>query len=311
MQQSMSFRKLWDRLIVVGSTMKQFTPHNRLSAIARSLLGAGTLLTFTFTPREVLFFASDSYPSGVICDGLAARYGLYCAWQDNLTISYILTFFILAAVIFGILPGIISWAHFWVVWSFATQSPLIDGGDQIAQALALIFLVFHFGDFRLTHWENRYPSAKSLTYFFPFWWAAVILFIAQGFVVYFHASIGKIFVPEWANGTGIWYWLTDPTFAPPEHISTVLLLVFGTTYLGQLVTYSILIIEFCLAIGFLFKPMVRKILFSMGIMLHVGFALTFGLWSFLFSMSSLLILHLLLFDRVFKVKNYMVSNIKI
>ncbi|MDF5820098.1 hypothetical protein P4N68_03240 [Corynebacterium felinum] len=293
-------RSFGEFLATVGTIMMEANPHRRLAGIARSLLGFGTFLTFILTPRDALFFSSESAPHGAVCEGSFSRVGLYCALAPNWTLSYVFTFIILIAVMSGVLPGIVSWIHFWFQWSFASQSPIVDGGDHIAQALALIFILFHFGDTRLTHWHNHPPNKPLPVFRLSLWWAAIILFMVQGFVVYFHAAVGKFVVPEWLNGTGVWYWISDPTFGPPSFIATPLLWIFGLPYLGQFATYLVLIVEFVLGIGCLFRSQFKKILFIIGIILHTGFAITFGLWSFLISMAALLIMHLLYFDHVKK-----------
>ncbi len=159
--------------------------------------------------------------------------------------------------------------------------------------LSFIFILLHFGDLRLTHWSKHKNYRSMPRIIRAIWWSAIPLFILQAMVVYLHACVGKLFVDEWANGTDIWYWLNDSVFGPPTFIKNMLLFVSDYAVGMVLLNYGILVLEFILAIGFLFRDRLRIQLFYIGVLLHVAFAMCFGLWSFLFSMTSLLTMHCL------------------
>ncbi len=282
---------LRDRFLNIGGTILSVDPREPAAGLARSLLALGTLLTMLATPRDQLFFRSDQHPEGVACGELANRFGLYCIFDRTHSITYIISFAILLAVVLGVFPGILSWLHAWLAWSFVHSVPIIDGGDQIAQALTLLFVVFHFGDMRLTHWHTNSMFAHVDRLFAPVRAAAVLLFMIQGSVVYLHASIAKFGVPEWPNGTAIWYWMQDPTFAPPHWLYVPINALLSYAPTALLVTYGILAFEFILGVAIFFRTSARRSLLVPGLVLHVVFAMVFGLWSFLCSMSSLLIMY--------------------
>lgn len=271
--------------------IESIDPHNKVAGCARSILATGTLLTFIFTPMDALFYQSSNYPAEIVCSTTHSNLSLFCASPPHDSPwAYIITYVVLWSVIIGFLPFLTSLLHFWIAWSFGVSSPMLDGGDQIAWALSIIFVILHFGDLRITHWASRKSYASLPSIVKAIWWAAIPLFILQATVVYLHASIGKLFVEEWVNGTDVWYWLNDPTFAPPFFVREILLFISNYTVGTIALNYSVLILEFILAIGFLLRDQLRIKLFFIGVLLHVVFAVCFGLWSFLFSMISLLIL---------------------
>lgn len=283
--------RLCDSLNNIGSMILAVDPRGPAAGRARSLLSLGTFLTMIATPRDQLFFRSASYPNGVVCGDLANGISLYCIFDRESPLPYVISFAILLAVILGVLPMVTSWLHAWLAWSFVHSVPIIDGGDQVAQALTLLFIIFHFGDMRLTHWHTESTFVRIDTFFSPVRAGAVFLFEIQASVIYLHASIAKFAVPEWANGTAIWYWMQDPTFAPPRWIYIPLNALLSYVPSALLITYGVLAFEFVLGVAILLRASLRCRLLLPGLLLHLGFAMVFGLWSFLCSMAALLIMY--------------------
>lgn len=186
--------------------IESIDPHNKVAGGSRSILAMGTLFTFIFTPMDALFYQSSSYPAGVVCSSTHSSFGLFCILppHDN-PWDYITTYVILISVVIGFVPFLTSLLHFWVAWSFGVACPILDGGDQIAWALSILFVILHFGDLRLTHWHSHKDYAKLPGIFRAIWWSAIPLFILQAMTVYLHACIGKLFIDEWTNGTDVWY----------------------------------------------------------------------------------------------------------
>ncbi|WP_169719967.1 hypothetical protein [Actinomyces slackii] len=206
--------------------------------------------------------------------------------------AYAISLIILLSVIVGVLPWLTSILHFWLMWSFVHSVPIIDGGDQVALAMTAIFVMYHFGDLRLHHWSGRRKYFGQPIVLRAIWWSALILFSIQGSVIYAHAVLGKLNVPEWANGTSVWYWITDPTFSPPEPFLSILKFVSGSWLGTVLLNYGVLGIEAMLALALLARPRTKIRIAMIGVMLHTAFALAFGLWSFLCSMICVIIMYL-------------------
>lgn len=114
--------------------------------------------------------------------------------------------------------------------------------------------------------------------------------IIQAAVIYGHAFIAKLSVAEWMNGTSIWYWIQHPTFRPPELIADVLAGI-SSTWIGTVgLNYGTLALEAALMVGALLPRRLCMVLVLLGVIFHLGIAVTFGLVSFLCSMSAVLIL---------------------
>lgn len=282
-----------DWAVGVGGRVVQVDPRGPAAGFARSAVALGALLTMLATPKDQLFFRSLQYPHGVICTGLNAKLGLYCGFPNLLPgVRGVIGYIILVLVVAGLFPALTSWLHAWFAWSFASSVPVIDGGDQIAQALTLLFIVFHLGDVRPTHWGRRMKSLRIDLATAPIRASAIMLFAIQGSVVYLHASIAKFGVHEWGNGTAIWYWLQEPSFSPPGWLYVPLNALFSHAFTAIVATYGVLAFEFILGVAIIFPAKMRRRLLIPGLLLHLVFAMTFGLWSFLCSMSSLLIMYL-------------------
>lgn len=290
----------------VLSTMRNWSeviierdPHIILTGASRSILALGTFLTLIATPRQQLFFRSPNYPRGVSCLEEARTLSLYCL-QDPYSgqIAYIISIVVLLTVMVGAMPWLTSILHFWVAWSFVKSVPVIDGGDQVAVALTGLFVIFHFGDLRSHHWKIRDDYSTQPAIFRIIWWSALALFSIQGLVIYAHAFIGKLSVPEWSNGTSVWYWLNDPTFTPPQPIKFMLLQLSNSWIGTVLLNYGVLAVEALLAFAITFSSRNKMRMSVIGIMLHFIFAITFGLWSFMYSMICVLTMYLIVPSRL-------------
>ena len=111
-------------------------------------------------------------------------------------------------------------------------------------------------------------------------------------VIYLQAFIAKLFVPEWVDGTAVWYWLLDPNFGPTGLRREVALWV-GSSALGiTLLTWGTLVVEASLAYGLLATSRARRVLLAVGVAFHGLIALTMGLVSFSVIMWGALLIYL-------------------
>lgn len=275
-------------LAEAGSKVLTRSPHTPIVGLARTLVALGTLLTLLCTPQDALFFRSEAFNAGAVCDTRMSFLSLHCLVGDRVDISVWLSVAILFAVCSGYAPALTAVPHWWVAWSLNVSSPLRDGGDQVAAALTFLLVPLLLVDRRLNHWQQdrgfggRTVLAKSVAH------ATVVLVAIQTIFIYGHAAIGKFTVAEWSNGTAIWYWIQDPAFAPPGFMDAALRLVHATTMGSIALNYGALAIELGLAVAVLGSRRSRRAALVAGISFHVMIAVVFGLWSFLFSMVALL-----------------------
>lgn len=112
-------------------------------------------------------------------------------------------------------------------------------------------------------------------------------------VIYFHAAVGKFPVEEWSNGTVLWYWFHDPTFAPAEPLRTVMLGIVGSGAGAAVLAYGSLATELLLALALFAGARLRAAMLIVGALFHLGIAVSFGLWSFSTTMLAALLLYLI------------------
>lgn len=286
-------RSISDVLRRLDRGIREVTPFTPVLGAARSLLALATLLTIVFTPHDQLFFRSATYPDGVTCDRMFSAISLFCVWRgETAGIAVAVAVVVLAAVVSGYLPAVTALPHWWVAWSFNLSSPIPDGGDQVSAVLTLLLVPILLLDRRRHHWRldrgyaSRRPVVKVVAY------TALVLCAVQVCVIYFHAAVGKFAVEEWANGTVLWYWFQDPTFAPAEPLRTVMLGVVGTAVGGAILAYGSLLVELLLAFALVAGPRYRAVMLVVGALFHLGIAICFGLWSFSTTMLAALLLYL-------------------
>lgn len=286
-------RGLPKTLLAADNVVRTVTPFTPLLGLARSLLAAATLATLLATPHTQLFFRSVNYPDGVTCDRPLSAGSLFCLFRgDTGWIAMSIAIAVLLLVLSGFLPALTALPHWWVAWSFNMTSPVPDGGDQVSAVLTLLLLPLLLGDRRLNHWQadRRYTSrtiaVKVLAY------SALILIWVQVCVIYFHAAVGKFAVEEWANGTVLWYWFHDPTFAPAEPLRSMLLWIVGSDVGAAVLAYGSLLTELLLAFALVANQRFRSVMLVVGVLFHLSIAVSFGLWSFSVTMTAALLLYL-------------------
>jgi antimicrobial peptide system SdpB family protein len=202
-----------------------------------------------------------------------------------------LSIVVLLAVASGWRPRLTAIPHWYVAWSLLSNASILDGGDQITAVLALLLIPVALTDPRRWHWQpapEREPGAGRLVAY-----AALVLIQLQVAVLYFHASIAKLGVREWADGTAMYYWLRNPTFGVAGWQRPIVDLLTGSPVGVAVLTWSSVTLEFSLATALLLRPAYRRRLLVAGLAFHGLIALAMGLVSFSTAMSGALLLYLL------------------
>lgn len=269
-------------------------PWTNVYGVARSLLATGTLLTLLVNPFESLFYSTSvTRPIYVTGDYLTSIN--YFKIFDPLTsdLSKPLALFLLILVIIGWRPRITGLLHLWISWSFMITCGIIDGGDQITSILSLLILPICLSDSRKWHWSrvnldtirfNQYSQIAILS--------LLVMIRIQVCVIYFHSVVAKFKVPDWINGTAVWYWFKDPGFGL-NHYQTLMLNPILRSPIGIIVlTWGAVLFELLLALALFLEKTKRKYLLLPGIMFHFAILFCHGLFSFFFAMAAALILYL-------------------
>ena len=272
----MSMTQRFDRYI------SRNTPFTPVVGATRTILALSTALTLTFTPSSQLFFRSESYPDGVTCSTDATRLSFFCLTADEgvPTWAVIVAIGVLLIVASGLLPRWTSIPHWYLTWSLAAGSPVPDGGDHLASNLVLILIPLCLADSRITHWhhDNSYQQKSSVAKYIAY--ACLGLWIAQLIGVYLQASIAKMAVTEWADGSALWYWMQNPTFGPPEPLSSLALFVLQFPFIAVVASYGTLVLQLVLAAGPFMPHATRRVLLVLAVVFHGAIAISMGLWSF-------------------------------
>lgn len=266
----------------LGLYLLGHSPFTPVLGGVRSLLALATLLTLLWTPTEQLFYRSSELPNGVRCELPIAAYSLFCVGSEAGSLGAVKwgAIAILAFVVSGFLPAVSALPHWYVTWSLMSASNAIDGGEHLAACLTLILVPITVLDRRRWHWKHdegyldRPPWVRFAAY------GSLGIFILQMMGVYFQASIAKMSVLEWADGTALWYWMQNPTFGPPGALGDVIAGLMQFLPFSVAATYGTLALQLCLAVGQFWPRAARRTLLALAVLFHLMIASTMGLWSF-------------------------------
>lgn len=262
--------------------------------LARSMLAVATLLTLAFNESYILFRPGSGVPQYPVCYGLS-RGSIFCLLSgspERLELARWICVLILVIVATGWRPRITGVLHWWVAFSLYSAALVVDGGDQAAAVVTLLLLPLTLTDPRKWHWTEHVtdnPSREAVPRIIAASSLCAIKVQVAG--IYFHAAVGKFFVPEWADGTAVYYYFTDPMMGiPPWQLRFMQPLLQSAWVV--LPTWGTLVLELFLVFA-LFLPMAwKRAAFGLGVAFHALIALMLGLVSFALTMISALILYL-------------------
>jgi antimicrobial peptide system SdpB family protein len=260
-------------------------------ALARTLIalsGMGTLLASSVSTLIRPAAGVDE----LFCAGPAA-FSMWClAPAAGHEAARWVGILILAIAASGWRPRYTAIPLWWVLFGNQASLTVVDGGDQIAAVLALLLIPLSVTDSRKWHWS---PVDKSHATTHPY--AAITARLALAVIriqvayIYINACLAKLAVPEWLDGSAVYYWLRDPMFGPAGPLRSLTDWLMAQPVPVAAVTWGTLLLEFALGIAILLPARVRLILLPFGVALHLAIAVTMGLWSFAFTMwGALLIL---------------------
>lgn len=271
---------------------------------ARSLIALGTMGTLLFSHSTSIFRPAVGTERVPICDGLAQG-SLFCLYSPgSIEAARWTAILILAIVATGWRPRVTGLAHWWVAASLQASAVLTDGGDQVTQVLTLLLLPLTLTDPRAWHWQAMPARASADDIVRLVAWSSALAIRVQIAGVYLHAAVGKIAVPEWRNGTAIYYWFTDPMFGIPSYLQPIIAPVLASGVGVAALTWGTIALEFLLFAGLLADRNSRRWLLIAGFGFHGLIAVFQGLLSFTLAMWGGLILYLRPFDEPFSVPRY-------
>lgn len=260
--------------------------------VARTILAIGSLITLSFNDIHMLvqplgpYFERDSHLNPIL------HTSLFALLQEHLVLAKWIAIAILLVVASGWRPRIMGILHWWVAFSVWASSMVIDGGDQITAIITLLLIPVCLADGRKWHWTTSTSTTASTVQKHLNLLAIATLFVIrlQVAFIYFHASVGKMAVEEWMNGTALYYWSRTPLFMMPNWLEPILNPIFSNGLTLTLATWSIMAFELLLFMGLVMHKKWHPILLATGIAFHFSIILMYGLVSFFCAMTASLIL---------------------
>jgi antimicrobial peptide system SdpB family protein len=263
---------------------------SRTYAIGRSLIGLSVLLTFMFNGTDVLFGSMN--PSEIVPYCPDNSINLFCLFKSKIWLAKLISIFILVLVVIGWRPQITGILHWWVLYSFMSSTPIIDGGEHAATVITLLLIPVTLFDNRKWHWakvdDTHVTGPVKLTKRF-----VQLLFFQiarlQVALIYLHAAVGKSRVLEWVDGTATYYWLVDPVYGLSSGFRSVVAPLLSNAYIVVVVSWGVIILELMLFVGFFLTRRKKLILLFLGIVFHFLIAIFHGLISFSLVMIGALV----------------------
>lgn len=259
--------------------------------LARTLLALGTLGTLLATSPQALMAPLADGTRPPVCVG-PTQIGIWCVvpgWDGQA--ARWLSVAVLLVTASGWRPRLTGIPHWYVSWSLMVNATVVDGGDQVTAVLTLLLIPLTLTDPRRWHWQRAPERDLGLARVVAY--GSVVLIQIQVAILYLHASVAKLGVREWADGTALFYWLRNPMFGAPGWLRPVIDPLTGSPFGVALLTWSAIALEFALALAIVLHPRVRPPLLVAGLAFHWAIAIVMGLISFSTAMSAALLLYLL------------------
>jgi antimicrobial peptide system SdpB family protein len=265
-------------------------PYTNVIGLGRSILAFGTLITLLFNPLSLLVYENTNF--GTIAGFGDIKFNFFTVLgNENIVYMKWFAIIVLLGTISGYFIKITALLHWWISLSFLyfCSLPALEGGDKIAANITFLLLPLLLTDKRKNHWHtiNIYASSATIFALFSIW--AIRLQVA---IIYFHSSIAKMFVAEWANGTEMYYLFNHPVFGLHRFLLPLANDLLAYPILVSILTYGALIIEILLVLGLTASLKYRKIMLFLGVLFHFSILCLTGVFSFFFFISAALLLFL-------------------
>ena len=258
-------------------------------ALGRSGMALAQLGVFLANPVDVLFpqhFGSDLMLCGGVRDislwCASTSLGLPPAFAKCISIA------VLALVAVGFQPRLTVIPHAYIAFSFAASTPVDNGGDNVAQIVAILLIPIFLGDDRTWHWTR--PRALMRGQWRGGALAALLGIRVQASVIYLSAGISKLFSSEWLAGDAVGLVSRHPMFGLPPQWFTVVESFPWWRPVTMLMTWGAMAAELVLCILVLLDGRARMWTWIIGVGLHVMILMMMGLLSFELIMISLVLI---------------------
>lgn len=273
----------------LSAAIDDHEPRQPFFALGRSLLAAATLSILLFNSDTTLFVASPDAPQGMRCDGLRSA-SLWCLTAESggeLVLARLLGIVTLLVALSGYRPRWTCLPQWYITFSLAVSMPLSNGGDRAAAIGAMLFVPICLGDSRKWHWSA--PGAALPARWRGSSFAAQWCLRGQVSVIYLTAATHKVLDPAWSEGSALHAVAFDAQFGFPLPLRGLLDPLVASGWAIASATWSVMAIQYLIAITILASWKWRRLALVLGIALHVAIGLLLGLPGFGMVMIALLL----------------------
>jgi antimicrobial peptide system SdpB family protein len=265
--------------------------------LSRSVLAITTLLTLVVNPVNSLVRPVAGLPEPVTCNGIN-QLSLFCFFPySGLESTRWIAILILFIVAIGWRPKFTAIPHWWINFSLQSSARVIDGGEQIAAILCLFIVPIALFDQRRWHWSNSHIRiSRSIPVLIAI--SSLIAIRFQVSFIYFHSAIAKFSVPEWTDGTAIYYWFMDPYMGIADYLKPFMIPILKSDWI-TIICWGAMLLEILLSAALFMPKKFWRYFLILGIVFHVCIGFIFGIQSFAAYMISALILYLWPLEKVF------------
>lgn len=262
--------------------------------LVRSLLAFGNLLTLLFNKPTELIPENIFIKNKMVSDSMIQDYNIFFLFNyEDIVIPYIICIIILLVVIIGYFPQITCVPQAYVAYSVFYGVTIVEGGDQITAIICLLIIPICLFDKRINHWYIKEFFKYDHNDYIRYLCYTTLCFIQiQISVIYLDSVIEKFGVPQWVDGTVVYYWATHNVFGATGLFEKILYILFRYNLTTTSITWAVLIIELLMFAAFFMNTNNKRKMFYIGIVFHFLIFIIHGLASFGIAMSAALILYL-------------------
>lgn len=196
---------------------------------------------------------------------------------------------VLILVLSGFGARLLAIPHFYIAWSISQNIVSVEGGDQVNAVVTLLLIPWILATPRGNAWRKHTPFLATLRRN-AFAYGSAELIRVQLTVVYLIAAVAKLAVPQWSEGSALWYWLQMPGFGVPADVFSWLAPGLEHPVVMVSATYAVMVFETILAVSIWMRGIFARRILYLGMAFHAGIALVLGLWSFGITMTGALLL---------------------
>jgi antimicrobial peptide system SdpB family protein len=280
----------------------QLNLYGPLLGLGRSLLALGNLLTILCSSTFVLFPPYSFTDKQHAATGIEKINLFYLFPYKYIFIPEIIAILILVVTIIGYFPKITAILQAWVSLSLFSSLLIVEGGDQITQILSILLIPIMLFDKRKNHWEmtSNQPDKNTPSGYFLYW--SYLFIQLQMSLLYLDAAVEKIKVPEWKDGSAVYYWVNHNLFGAPDFLDRPINLFLSSNTAMTFTTWGVMILELLLFAALFMKQEYKNRLFVAAVFFHFLIFIIHGLPTFGLAMTGGLILYLLPLNNTIKIK---------